>query len=81
MVSVLPSPLTMFAVAEFLVKHALADRQANIQFRMPTARDATSAMVASDMADSAIIRSLALTVRGSVSAGENAVALVNARNR
>jgi len=51
------------------------------QFRMPTARDATSAMVASDMADSAIIRSLALTVRGNVSAGENAVAFVNARNR
>jgi hypothetical protein len=45
------------------------------------ARDATSAMVANDMADSAIIRSLALTVSGNVSAGENAVALVKARNR
>ena len=51
------------------------------QFRMPTARDATSAMVANDIADSAIIRSLALTVSGKVSAGENAVAFVKARNR
>ena len=47
---------------------------------MPTARDATSAMVANEIADSAIIRSLALTVSGNVSAGENAVAFVNARN-
>jgi hypothetical protein len=33
------------------------------------ARDATKAMVASDMADSAIIRSLALMVSGNVPAG------------
>ena len=51
------------------------------QLRIPTARDATSAMVASEMADSAIISSLALTVSGNVSAGENAVALVKARNK
>jgi hypothetical protein len=51
------------------------------QLRIPTARDATSAMVASEMADSAIISSLALTVSGNVSAGENAVALVKAKNK
>ena len=45
------------------------------------ARDATSAMVANDMADSAIIRSLALTVSGNVSAGENAVALVKGQKQ
>jgi hypothetical protein len=48
---------------------------------MPTARDATSAMVANDMPASAIIKSLARTLSGKVSAGENAVALVKARNR
>jgi len=46
------------------------------QLRIPTARDATSAIVASEIADSAIISSLARTVRGNVSAGENAVAFV-----
>lgn len=51
------------------------------QLRMPTARDATSAIVASEIEDSAIISSLALTVSGKVSAGENAVAFVNAKNR
>ena len=53
----------------------------NTQLKMPTARDATSAMVASEIMDSAIISSLALTVSGNVSAGENAVAFVNAKNR
>jgi hypothetical protein len=48
---------------------------------MPTAREATIAMVASDIDDSTIMSSLALTVSGYVSAGENAVALVNAKNR
>jgi hypothetical protein len=48
---------------------------------MPTARDATTAIVASEMADSAIISSLALAVSGKVSAGENAIAFVNAKNR
>ena len=51
------------------------------QLRIPTARDATSAMVASEMADSAIMSNLALTVSGNVSAGENAVALVKAKNK
>jgi hypothetical protein len=46
------------------------------QFKIPTAREATTAMVISEMADSAIIRSFARTVSGNVSAGENAVALV-----
>jgi hypothetical protein len=47
---------------------------------MPTARDATSAMVVNEIPASAIIKSLARTVSGNVSAGENAVALVKARN-
>ena len=51
-------------------------RTRKLQFRMPTARDATSAIVASEMADSAIISIFALTVSGNVSAGENAVAFV-----
>ena len=49
--------------------------------RIPTARDATTAIVMNEIADSAIMRSLALTVSGKVSAGENAVAFVNAKNR
>ncbi len=56
-------------------------RSATTQLRMPTARDATSAMVASEIADSAIMSSLALTVSGKVSEGENAVAFVNAKKR
>lgn len=48
---------------------------------IPTAREATRAIVANDIADSAIIRSFALTVSGNVSAGEKAVAFVNARNK
>jgi hypothetical protein len=47
-----------------------------LQFNIPTARDATRAMVMREMADSAIMRTLALGVSGKVSAGENAVALV-----
>ena len=53
----------------------------NTQLKIPTARDATSAMVASEIADSAIISSFARTVSGNVSAGENAVAFVNAKKR
>jgi hypothetical protein len=56
-------------------------RSATTQLRMPTARDATSAMVASEIAASAIMSSLALTVSGKVSEGENAVAFVNAKKR
>jgi hypothetical protein len=48
---------------------------------MPTARDATIAIVQREIAASAIIGSLALAVRGRVSAGEKAVAFVKARNR
>ena len=54
---------------------------ANTQLKMPTARDATSAMVTSEMAASDIMSNLALAVSGNVSAGENAVAFVNAKNR
>src|SRR5438105_8751108 len=53
----------------------------NTQLKIPTARDATRAMVASEITDSAIISSFARTVSGNVSAGENAVAFVNAKNR
>lgn len=49
--------------------------------RMLTARAATRAMVSSEIIASAIISSLARGVSGTVSVGENAVALVNARNR
>jgi hypothetical protein len=38
-------------------------------------------MVASEIAASAIMSSLALTVSGKVSEGENAVAFVNAKKR
>ena len=51
------------------------------QLRMPTAREATMAMVQREIADSAIINNFALAVSGKVSAGEKAVALVKARNR
>jgi len=51
------------------------------QLRIPTARDATIAIVQREITASAIISSLALVVRGKVSAGEKAVAFVNARNR
>jgi hypothetical protein len=54
---------------------------AGLQFRIPTARDATTAIVMKEIADSVIMRSLALTVSGKVSAGENAVAFVKAKNR
>jgi hypothetical protein len=56
-------------------------RLPGIQLRIPTARDATIAMVVSEIADSAIMSNLALVVSGNVSAGENAVALVNAKKR
>jgi hypothetical protein len=46
---------------------------------MPTARDATSAIVASNIPASIIINSFAHTVSGNVSVGENAVAFVTAR--
>ena len=45
------------------------------------ARDATTAIVMNEIADSTIMRSLALVVSGKVSAGENAVAFVKAKNR
>lgn len=48
---------------------------------MPTAREATIAMVHIEIAASAIIKSFALAVSGKVSDGEKAVALVKARNR
>jgi hypothetical protein len=48
---------------------------------MPTAREATIAIVQREIAASAIISSFALAVRGKVSAGEKAVAFVKARNR
>jgi hypothetical protein len=51
------------------------------QLRIPTARDATIAIVQRDIAASAIISSFALVVSGKVSAGEKAVAFVKARNR
>ncbi|ACA17609.1 UDP-3-0-acyl N-acetylglucosamine deacetylase [Methylobacterium sp. 4-46] len=51
------------------------------QDRMFTARAATSATVRSEIDASAIIRSLARCVSGSVSVGEKAVALVKERNR
>jgi hypothetical protein len=51
------------------------------QPRMPTARDATIAMVVKEIDASTIIRSFARAVSGKVSAGEKAVAFVNARNR
>lgn len=44
---------------------------------MFTARAATSAIVSNEIADSTIMRSFARAVRGIVSVGENAVALVN----
>ena len=47
---------------------------------MPTARDATIAIVQREIAASAIISSFALAVRGKVLAGEKAVAFVKARN-
>jgi hypothetical protein len=43
--------------------------QSRCQLRIPTAREATKAIVMSDMEDSAIIKSFARTVRGNVSAG------------
>jgi hypothetical protein len=43
---------------------------------MPTAREATRAMVTSEIAELAILRSNARAVGGKVSAGKNAVALV-----
>ena len=51
------------------------------QLKIPTARDATRAIVTSEIVDSVIISSFALTVSGKVSAGENAVAFVNARKK
>ena len=49
--------------------------------RIPTAREATTAIVTREDSDSAIISSFARWVSGNVSAGENAVALVKARKR
>jgi hypothetical protein len=40
------------------------------QLNIPTARGATTAIVISEMADSAIIKSFARAVKGNVSAGE-----------
>ena len=49
--------------------------------RIPTARDAPSAIVISEMSAWSIISSFARAVKGKVSDGENAVALVNAKKR
>src|ERR1700691_1177300 len=57
------------------------EQNPSAQLRMPTAREATIAMVHIEIAASAIISSLALAVSGKVSDGEKAVALVKARNR
>jgi len=47
---------------------------------MPTARDATIAIVQREIAASAIISSFALAVKGNVSVGEKAVEFVKAEN-
>ena len=49
--------------------------------KIPTARDAPSAIVISEMSAWSIISSFARAVKGKVSDGENAVALVNAKKR
>ena len=51
------------------------------QLRMPTARDATIAMVQREIMASLIIKNFALAVSGNVSVGEKAVAFVKARKR
>jgi len=53
----------------------------SIYAKIPTARDAPSAIVISEMSAWSIISSLARAVKGKVSDGENAVALVNAKKR
>ena len=49
--------------------------------KIPTAREAPSAIVISEMSAWSVISSFARAVRGQVSDGENAVALVNAKKR